>query len=128
MAEKLYQAVRVISEKMVLPLLKEMEKEVFQKVSIHVFIINDGHKIEVLSRDTDGNSSGSAEVRLLLKEGVFPNQFRFNGECITSNFANKVGFSGFSMKGNVFIDKDDVEVLSRTNRYNVWEWGTKFRI
>jgi hypothetical protein len=128
MAEQLHQAARLISEKMVLPLLEEMEKEVSQKVSIHVFILNDGHKIEVLSRDTDGDSSGSAEVRLLLNEGVSPNQFRFNGECITSDFAKKTGFSGFSMKGKVFVDKGDVEVSGRTNRYNVWEWGTKFRI
>ncbi|KKD62271.1 hypothetical protein RN22_01305 [Grimontia sp. AD028] len=127
MSELLNEAGKLISEKAILPLLEELEKEASECLGVEVFVLDSGQKFGVFIRETEQGSSAKAEVRLLLKEGLSPNEFRFNGECITSEFSKETGFSGFSIKGKAFIENSTVEISGRTNRYNVWSWGSKFK-
>jgi hypothetical protein len=127
MSELLNKAGKLISEQVLVPLLVELEKEAYEPLSIEIFVLDRGQKLGVFSRGAEQGYSAKAEVRLLLKEGSTPNAFRFKGECIISNFSKESGFSGFSIKGKAFIENFTVETLGRTNRYNVWNWGSRFR-
>ena len=122
MRQDIKSAALLITEKRVLPLIEELERESSEGLSVKVYVLAD-NKEEVFKRDK--SCSGSAEIRLIIKDGIEQDSFKFSGECVVRDFSKDTGFSGFSMKGKV--KHSEVSLSGRVNRYNVWEWGTKFR-
>lgn len=118
-----------MSEKVVFPILLELEKETSQPIQAKTSLLFSG---EVMTRDIatragETNGLANGEVRIVVKDSVSVDSFRFSAEAIFRGLAPGTGFSGFSITGKLTFGAEVVPTLTgRVNRYNVWSWRKDF--
>ena len=104
------------------PILKEIAADLDEPLPC-ILTLCRGELIGPRVLIADGSGASKGEIRLRVRKTFRKTRLLFFAEAIFRNVAVKSGFSGFSVKGTVSIEKEtQVSITGWTVRYNVWEW------
>src|SRR5262245_57291201 len=123
---------KALVENVVVPVFSELSKEAGQqRISIRV-LLKSGDETAAEQIVVPGGGSGpvaDGEMRIIYRSPLDAATGRFLAEAIVKDLAPPSGYSGFSMDGKLYREGSQCRssIGARTNRYNVWEWGRKFR-
>lgn len=121
-----------ILENVLKPILGELHSESGQHLKLSVLISGLGEpplrRIAESAPSKEGRPNAEGEVRILTTRS--DHVVRFEAESIIKGLSQGSGFSGFSLRGKVDLGSQPpkTRLFSKTNRYNVWNWGRKFRL
>lgn len=121
--------IEAIITKGIEPILKQLQKDIGQSLSTEVVIIMDdipGPRVIVSESEKDAADIYDGEARVKIRRTFKSDRYLFSIEAVyRRNISPKTGFSGFTAKGEIRIDKGDkldVRLKNWTARYNIWEF------
>lgn len=118
--------VRAAVEQLLRPALKQVAKEGRIDLQATVFVMGEKEVVAQcdLEENVHGNCSVRGQIRLNFRETSDCDRFIVYAEAIFDNPRSANGFSGFSLKGQIWCNE---QIKSKrtgwTIRYNVWDWA-----
>lgn len=120
-------------EAVLLPILDELHQETGQQ--LHLAVLLSGVGDQPVRRTVEsapsrkGQDAAEGDIRVLLQLSSDAGVARFEAEAVIKGLSPGSGFSGFSLRGKIDLGAQPpkARLFAKTNRYNVWSWGRKFR-